>query len=91
MAIITSVEILYGRTVRLGFADGSMRVVDLAPFLWGPALGRQATDDDLFRAVRVDPVAGTIVWPNGADLDPDVLHGDFAPSLPSGSTVLPAG
>ena len=44
MAIVTSVEILYGRTVRLGFADGSMRVVDLAPFLWGPALGRQAVN-----------------------------------------------
>ena len=37
MAIITSVEVIGGRTVRLGFADGSVRVVDLAPFLWGPA------------------------------------------------------
>ena len=29
-----------------------------------------------FRKVTVDPELGTIVWPNGADLDPDVLHGD---------------
>ena len=34
-------------------------------------------DPELFRQVRVDEELGTIVWPNGADMDPDVLHGDF--------------
>jgi hypothetical protein len=29
--------------------------------------------------VRVDPELGTVVWPNGYDLDPDVLHGDYEP------------
>ncbi|HWX45389.1 MAG TPA: hypothetical protein VNY52_08705 [Solirubrobacteraceae bacterium] len=28
---------------------------------------------------RVDPELGTSVWPNGYDLDPDVLHGDYQP------------
>jgi len=31
-------------------------------------------DRSLFMAVRVDPECGTIVWPNGADMDPDVLY-----------------
>lgn len=30
-------------------------------------------DAALFRSVRVDEELGTIVWPNGADIDPDVL------------------
>lgn len=33
-------------------------------------------DPDVFRQVAVDNELGTIVWPNGADMDPDVLHGD---------------
>ena len=83
MAVVTSVEVLHGRTVRLQFADGTERVVDLTPFLWGPVFARIATDDVLFRLVRVDRLSGTVVWPNGADLDPDVLHGDRAPAAPS--------
>jgi len=31
-------------------------------------------DPALFARVEVDAEAGTIVWPNGADLDPDVLY-----------------
>jgi hypothetical protein len=30
--------------------------------------------------VRVDDDLGTVAWPNGADLDPLVLHGDFEPA-----------
>ena len=31
-------------------------------------------DREYFARVRVDRELGTIVWPNGADLDPDVLY-----------------
>jgi len=31
-------------------------------------------DPKVFRQVRVDKEAGTVAWPNGADLDPDVLY-----------------
>jgi hypothetical protein len=40
-------------------------------------------DDKLFAKVTVDRGLGTIGWPNGADLDSDVLHGDFEPAEPS--------
>jgi len=80
MVDVTKVEVVKGRTVRLWFSDGSERVVDLAPFLWGPVFEGIARDDKLFGQVSVDPSIGTIVWPNGADLDPDVLHGDYEPA-----------
>ncbi len=28
----------------------------------------------VFKQVQVDPESGTLVWPNGVDLDPDVLY-----------------
>jgi hypothetical protein len=31
---------------------------------------------------------GTVVWPNGLDLDPLVLHGDFTPAS-SGTVIDP--
>ena len=70
MIEVADVAVLAGRTVRLRFSDDSERVVDLAPFLWGPVFEVIAADDEEFRKVRVDPDLGTICWPNGADLDP---------------------
>jgi hypothetical protein len=61
-------------TVELGFTDGSIGRVDLRPLLRGPIFEPLLRDAAVFRSVRVDPELGTIVWPNGADLDPDVLH-----------------
>lgn len=30
---------------------------------------------ELFAKAAIDPVAHTLVWPNGADFDPATLHG----------------
>ncbi len=62
------------------FDDGSARAVDLEPLLRGPIFAVLKADHSLFGQVRVDPELGTIVWPNGADMDPDVLHGDEVPA-----------
>ncbi len=72
---IETVEPLGGYVLRLGFSDGSTREIDLEPELWGPVF-EPLRDPDAFRQVAVDSELGTIVWPNGADMDPDVLHGD---------------
>ncbi|MBW3663383.1 MAG: DUF2442 domain-containing protein [Actinobacteria bacterium] len=49
-------------------------------FLWGRAFEDIATDDELFRAVRVDPELGTLVWPNGSDISPETLYRHSEPT-----------
>ena len=73
MLRIKTVEIVEGFTARLGLTDGTSKVVDLAPYLYGPIFEPIRRDPALFRQVRVDEALGTVVWPNGADIDPDVL------------------
>ncbi len=80
MQEITSVEVVSGFTVRLTFRDDSIREVDLEPLLRGPMFAELRTDPDLFAQIFVDREVGTIAWPNGADMDADVLHGDEVPS-----------
>jgi hypothetical protein len=49
-------------------------------------------DDVVFATATVDGVAGTVSWPMGIDLDPDVLHGGREVSghaVASGSSGVP--
>lgn len=71
---ITHVEVLHDHVVQLRFADGVEKSIDLHPYLHGPVFAEIRNDLALFASVKVDPDAGTIVWPNGADLAPDVLY-----------------
>jgi len=65
--------------VRVVFADGEVRDVDIEPLLGG-AVFQALRDTTLFEQVSVDEYGETIVWPNGADLDPDVLYGVAQPA-----------
>jgi hypothetical protein len=60
--------------VRLRFADGTAKTIDLDPYLHGAVFAAIRNDPAVFATLKVDPDAGTIVWPNGADLAPDVLY-----------------
>jgi len=61
--------------VALDFTDGSRGIVDLAPLIGGRGGVFQVLQDQAyFATVAVDPEAGTLVWPNGVDLDPDMLY-----------------
>lgn len=71
---VTDVEVIAPHGLRLTFDDGVVRDVDLSGELWGPMF-EPLRDPTYFAQVVVDH--GTVSWPNGADLDPLVLHGDF--------------
>jgi hypothetical protein len=77
---VRSVEPLNGFRVRLSFTDGSSKETDLEPYLRGPVFEPIRADPKVFREVSVDHRAGTIVWPNGADIDPDVLYLGLKPA-----------
>ena len=64
--------------VRVSFADGTVKEIDLAPFLHGPMFEALRNDPALFRAMRI--AGNTIAWENGADIDPDVLYYDLKPA-----------
>jgi len=67
--------------LELTFTDGSVRTIDLAPWIEGrDGMFAPLQDPAFFARVSVDVDAGTIVWPNGADLDPDVLYEAAHPS-----------
>jgi hypothetical protein len=58
----------------LRFEDGVEGVVDVATMVRFDGVFAPLRDRDEFRRVCVNPEVGTICWPNGADLDPDVLY-----------------
>ena len=58
-------------TVWVRFKDGSEGEVDLSSELWGPVF-EPLKDVNYFKRFFIE--AGTIVWPNGADIAPETLH-----------------
>lgn len=75
---VTKVEPLAGFALRLWFDDGTQKDVDVEWLLRGPIFEPVRNDPELFRQVRVE--GGTVSWPNGADIDPVVVHGSAEPA-----------
>ncbi len=75
---VQAVEPLDDFRVRLTFADGTRKEVDVAPYLHGPIFAPIRINPAAFRAMRVE--GGTITWENGADIDADVLYYNLTPA-----------
>jgi len=79
---VVAVRPLDGYRLHLSFEDGVAGVIDLATHLRFRGVFEPLRDPKYFQQARVDPELGTVVWTNGADLDPDVLY-----SVVSGSPI----
>jgi len=71
---VIDVKCLDGTRLELVFDGGECRSIDVADLVGFDGVFEPLQDPDYFRQVRVVPDVGTIVWPNGADLCPDVLY-----------------
>ena len=72
---VTRVRPLGGFNLELTFSDGTVGTVDASRWIVGHGgVFGPLNEPEMFRRVHVDRDAGTIAWPTGADLCPDVLY-----------------
>ena len=72
-------SVIYRQEYRLvlTFANGETGEIDLRDRIVNRGGVFQALEEiAFFQQVQVDPESGTLVWPNGVDLDPDVLYSE---------------
>lgn len=75
---IVEVKPLGAHRLYLRFEDGVAGELDFAGRLRFEGVFAPLKDPAVFAQVRIHPELGTVTWPNGADLDPDVLHAELS-------------
>src|SRR5437879_840881 len=70
---VEAFTILSDYTLQLRFEDDTEQVIDFRPLLAG-ALYAPLRDLSVFNQVLIDAESHTLLWPNGADFDPTILH-----------------
>ena len=88
---IVSVQPLETYHLFLKFEDGIEGIVDLSRIIEFSGVFAPLKDPQSFAQVKVDPELRTIVWENGADLDPVVLYAIvFGQPLPNYESQISA-
>jgi hypothetical protein len=70
---VQSFEIVAPYTINVTFDDMSSQTINFKPILSGEMYG-VLNNLSLFNQVKIDPEIHTLVWPNGADFDPETLR-----------------
>jgi hypothetical protein len=79
---VVGVEVSGEYRLRLTFDDGTVGEVDFAGRDWRGVF-EPLRNSDYFARVSVDAEAGTITWPNGADMAPEPLYEQARQNLSS--------
>lgn len=91
MKRVVAVDVPEPFVLDVRFNDGVCRRVNLRDELWGPVF-EPLRDAAVFAQATLDPVLGTVVWPNGADLSPEFLYyGDKEPHPPDEPPITEVG
>ncbi|MBK7815693.1 MAG: DUF2442 domain-containing protein [Rhodocyclaceae bacterium] len=87
MKDVIAVRAVQDNHLELEFEDGVKGVIDIRKAIRGfDGVFAPLRNPEFFRQVRLAPELGTICWPNGADLDPDMLY-----ALTAGQPLLVGG
>jgi hypothetical protein len=70
---IVTFDIIKPYTLRIKFDDDMERIINFRPVLEGSLFG-PLQDETEFNQVEINPELHTLVWPDGADFDPETLH-----------------
>lgn len=70
---VVQFELVADYTLKIKFDDESTQTINFLPILKGALFG-PLQDIALFNQVEIDPEVHTLVWPNGADFDPETLR-----------------
>jgi hypothetical protein len=74
---VVEVRPIGGYRIHLRFEDGVEGDLDLGTLIEFKGIFAPLLDEKEFAKVRLHPELGTITWPNGADVDPDVLYANL--------------
>ncbi len=80
MHFVTEVTYKSDYQLKIRFEDGSVRMVDLEPYLDGEVF-EPLKDKRLFQTAHLEPDLDTVVWEGGADMSPDFLYEIGVPIL----------
>ncbi len=75
---VRAVTPLVGFKALVVFDNNTQKDIDLEPYLHGPVFEPIRNDPAVFCSMMI--AGGTIAWPNGADIDPDVLYYGLKPA-----------
>jgi Protein of unknown function (DUF2442) len=84
---IREAQVCGPHSLRLTFNDGSSKRINVRPLLDG-TIFEPLQDPAYFAKVTLDPICGTVVWPNGADFAPEALHELEAESMSESAALL---
>lgn len=73
LPVVVGVAVVADHRLRLLFDDGTVGDVDFSSREW-VGIFKPLAEAEFFRQARVDAEAGTVVWPNGADIAPETLY-----------------